>query len=202
VIDTLRDITLVGRHTRKSTTFEVSAEGRSAPLARLHKDHCFTSKHALSVFTGPELDQLEGWVTPRWAAGPDRTRIGTVDHNDRVRLFGQETWTFEQDGLPVLTGRLTGATKVRYGGPLVLIPMVQAMDMLFTYHVRFRADGSEGFDFARLAGASHPRYSLRIHDDRISTMLALAVVCYYDRVLDDDPRKRLLKAERHLFLKD
>ena len=192
MIETLRDVTLTGRHTRNSTTFDVFAEGReSTPVARLHKDHLYTSKHALSVLTGPGLDQLEGWVTPRWAARPDRVRIGTVDQKSGG-LFGDGEWTFEQEGLSLITGRPTGMTKVRYGGPLGWTPMIRTMDMLFTYRVRFQSADSEGFEFARLTGARHPRYSLRIHDARISTMLALATIVYYDRVLDDAPRKGLM----------
>lgn len=53
---------------------------------------------------------------------------------------------------------------------------------------------SERFAFARLAGTRHPRYSLRLHDERVSTLLALSAVYYYDRVLDDDPRKGLMNA--------
>ncbi|WP_042401401.1 hypothetical protein [Streptacidiphilus carbonis] len=195
MIEQLRECTLTSRHTLHSTTFEVSVdvEGQPKPVARLHKDHVFTSVHALSVLTGPGLDVLEGWVTPRWAATADeqRTRIGTVDHSDS-RVVGGEQWTFEQHGLPTLVGRPTGATRARYSGPLNLVPMKRTMDMLFSYRVRFQGPGSEGFEFARLTGTGHPRYSLHLHDDRVSTLLALSAVYYYDRVLDDAPRKSLM----------
>ncbi|MFC1402381.1 MULTISPECIES: hypothetical protein [Streptacidiphilus] len=193
MIGTLRELTLTSRHTLHTTTFEVSVEGQPDPVVRLHKDHVFTSVHALAVHSGPGLDVLEGWVTPRWAADENKTRLGTVDHTDS-RVVGGERWTFEQIGLPALVGRPTGTTRARYSGPLNLAPMKRTMDMLFTYRVRFRGPGSEGFEFARLAGTRHPRYSLRLHDERVSTLLALSAVYYYDRVLDDDPRKGLMNA--------
>ncbi|MEZ0094780.1 hypothetical protein [Streptacidiphilus sp. EB129] len=192
MIETLRELTIVGRHGLKSTTFEVFTDGGPAPVARLHKDFVFTSKHALSICTGPGLDVHEGWVTPRTATGPDKVRLGTVDHRSTL-VASREVWTFEQEGLPALTGEPTGMTKLRYGPVLALAPMKRSMDSLLQYRIRFQGPGCEGFELARLVGVRHPRYSLRILDDRVSRRLALATVLYYDRVLDGDLRKAVLE---------
>jgi hypothetical protein len=191
VIPSFRDVIVTGRHERHSTTLDVVPEGAATPVARLHKEHFYTSRDPLRVYVGPDLDQLVGWVTHAEAMGVDRVKHGTVRHKESAQLSKQR-WTFEQNGLQPLVGTPEGAgTKLRYGTPLAWVPGAGSLDTVFTYHIRFRGPDSEGFEFTRLKGL-RPRYALRIHDARISSLLALSVVVHYDRFLDADPKKGLM----------
>lgn len=192
MIDSYRALKLVGRYTLNTTTLDGFVKGTSGPVVRLHMDHVFTAMKALNVYTGPALDQLEGHVTTRWAATPDRARVGEVDRQAKGFIRRKETWAFDQAGLPRLTGRPVGLTRLRYLWPFSMVLGIGGMDTLFSYRARFEAAGSPGFEFTRHPGFRRPRYSFRIHDDRISTLLVLSVIWYFDRVVDADPRKTLM----------
>lgn len=184
-----RRLTVRTRHRRRATTFTVRSNRK--PWARLHKDEAFHGDQTLTVTVGPELDKLAGWVGSSWALAPDQSRLGFIDfHESSVR---RQNWTFEQPGLPPLTGATAGrATTARYGRALGWLPLIRAMDTLFGYHVRFTAPGCAGFDLFRRPGPLRPRYRLEFHDVRVSPLLALATVVHYDRHLDATPRKKLL----------
>jgi hypothetical protein len=191
VIPRLDAATVVPRHERDSTTYDVLPADAQAPVLRLFKPTYYDSLQPLTVLAGPGLDQQAGWVSAKSAAGPDRVKLGSVEQRSRF-LTSTHSWTFDQVGLGRLTGRPEGAgSKLLHGSPLGALPFTSALDMVVEYQVVFRGDGCEGFGFTRLKGAQ-PRYALRLHDPRVSLLLALATIVRYDWLLSPNPKGALL----------
>ncbi|MBF9073935.1 hypothetical protein [Streptacidiphilus fuscans] len=119
--------------------------------------------------------------------GVDRVKLGTVEHQESA-VFSEQTWTFAQHGLPPLTGTVQGISgRLRYGTPLGILNVGRLLDPGLGYRIAFHGPDSAGFEFARLKGLGS-RYSLRIHDERISPMLALAAIIRYNRRMDLNPK--------------
>ncbi|WP_042380593.1 hypothetical protein [Streptacidiphilus melanogenes] len=185
-------VTVVARNERDSSTFDVLPVGSDTPAVRLFKPYFYDSLHPMEVLVGPRLDQLAGWVTTVGAKGVDGTKHGTVSHHAGSQ-FQQESWTVEQPGLPPLTGTPHGrGARLRHTTALAVLPFAGgALDLLLDYRIAFEGPGSDGFELSRSKGV-HARYALRLHDRRVSLLLALAAVVRYDWLLAPDPKKGLM----------
>jgi hypothetical protein len=188
----LGEATVVARNERESSTFDVLSAGSDLPVMRLYKPYFYDSLHPLQAFVGPRLDRPAGWVTTVGAKSADGTKHGTVSHVTGSPSR-QESWTVEQRGLPALTGTPHGrGAKLRRTTPVAAVPFAGgALDLVLDYRIRFRGEGSEGFEFSRRKGV-HARYALRLHDRRVNLLLALAAVVRYDWLLAPDPKKGLM----------
>ncbi|WP_042364635.1 hypothetical protein [Streptacidiphilus neutrinimicus] len=184
--------TVVARNERDSSTFDVLPAGSDTPAVRLYKPYFYGSPHPLEAFVGPRLDQPVGSVTTVGARAADGTKHGTVSHYQDSQ-FRTESWTVEQPGLPPLTGTPHGkGARLRHAPALAVLPFAGgAVDLVLDYRISFEGPGSDGFELARLKGV-HARYALRLHDRRVSLLLALAAVVRYDWLLAPDPKKGLL----------
>lgn len=185
MIDSLTDFTVVPEYHRYRTLYHVQAKGSRKPVAQARTD-----RHMLQVFTGPGLDQPAGWMNSGTALGPDGERIGEVD--SRRGFIHGDTWTFEQNGLPVLVGARAGVVgTLRDGLPLVRDFLTSGVaDMALSAHLKFSAPDCAGFEFTRQPGIK-TRYTVRVHDDRVSRLLVLAAIRRFDRFDNADLRREV-----------
>lgn len=189
MIESLDAFTCVPEFSRKHTTFRVYAQGQKEPVARAHKDSAWDTRFPYHVFEGPGLDRLVGYVTPWEAMTADRVRIGRVDRRSGSAAR-RDKWSFQQSGLPELLGGPDGrATKLRHSFPLRAVLANAPADALFSLRLLFQGAGSNGFELTRQSGLN-PRYSVRIHDERVDRLLVLACVALVNRD-DDNPRQFL-----------
>lgn len=127
-------------------------------------------------------------MTVGTAMGTDRVSHGRVGHSHAGVLRAEE-WTFAQSGLPVLHGEPAGANSaLRHSFPLRMVLGNGIADSALSFRLRFRAPGSAGFEFTRLAGV-RGRYAVRVHDDRLSRLLILSAVVRHCAFSDSDIRQ-------------
>ncbi len=188
MIQSLTAFAVVPAYGRSRTSYDLLPEGTAAPVAQLRKDSVYDSPKPLGVFTGPGLDELQGYVTAGTAMGADRVGHGRVGHSHAGVLRGEE-WTFAQPGLPVLYGEPAGANSaLRHRFPLRMVLANGIFDSALSFRLRYRAPDSAGFEFIRLAGV-RGRYAVRIHDDRLSRLLVLSAVVRHCTFSDSDIRQ-------------
>lgn len=198
MLDSLTDFTVIPSYHRARTRFDVYAEGSRDPVAQVRGDRGPDTLRPLDVFTGPALDQAAGWVNAVLAIGPDRARIGKVAGGKR--LFGKDRWVFAQNGLPELQGKRAGALgSLRDAAPIARDFLTGGVaDAALSARLRFSAPGCQGFEFTRQSGIK-TRYKVRVHDERVSRLLVLACVLYYDRFVNADPRREIASATANPF---
>jgi hypothetical protein len=143
----------------------------------MHKDTVYSSPSEYRVYTGPGLEQLDGYATDFGARSVDGTPLGRV--HTRTRLLRDGEWIVTQNGLGELTGESVGAgTKFRRDSRLGNFFAVPASEFAFTTRFHFRSPESAGFELTRLRGV-RARYAAHIHDERVNRLLVLACVAQY-----------------------
>ncbi|WP_034090458.1 hypothetical protein [Streptacidiphilus albus] len=187
MIPPLTSFTVLPEYGRSWTVYDVVPKGESSPVLRLRKESRYDSQQPFHAFTGPGLDQLDGYVTVGAAMGADRVKHGTVGHRNGSALRSEE-WSFAQAGLPVLEGEPAGASALRHSFPLRAVLANGIADSALSFRLRYRGPGSAGFEFTRLAGA-RARYTVEVHDDRLSRLLVLAAVLRHSVFSDSDVRQ-------------
>jgi hypothetical protein len=187
MIQSLGSFTVTVKYGHSYTTFEVHADGEHTPVARMHKDSTYDSGDRYSVYSGPRLDKLEGFVNPFKAMLPGHSEIGTVDV--RSRSLSYDYWTFAQKGLPELRGVPAGLNSaLRHSFPLKIVSGNRFADAIFSLRLRFRTPQSAGFELIRLVGA-RARYAVKIYDDRVNRLLVLSCVAHLNTYIAMDPRQ-------------
>jgi len=182
---------------RAHTTFEVRADGRRDPVARMHKDGAYDTAHPYRVSTGPQFADFAGYVTPFSAMSADGAEIGSV--RLRERTLRTDEWTVTQHGLAALTGLPKGLnSRLRHGSPLRLIPRQDLADVLLSVRLGFRAPESPGFELTRRVGV-RAHYGVRIHDPRVDRLLVLACVAHFNTYASVDPRKAVVDTTANPF---
>jgi hypothetical protein len=186
-MQSLDSFTVTAEYGRSHTTFLLHPEGQREPAARMHKDGAYETRYPFRVYSGVGLDELAGYVTEFAAMTAERVEVGTVRH--RERTLRPDDWMFTQHDLGVLCGLPEGSgSRLRHSSPLRMVLGHSWGDALFSYRLRFRSAESAGFAFARLAGV-RARYTVTVHDPRVSRLLVLACVTQFNTYAATDPRK-------------
>ncbi|MEU1630863.1 hypothetical protein ABZ746_37595 [Streptomyces sp. NPDC020096] len=187
MIQSLGSFTATAKYSHSYTAFDVHADGERTPVARMYKDSAYDSPDRYSVYGGPRLDKLEGFVNPFKAMLPGHSEIGTV--NRRSRSLHHDEWKFTQKDLPELRGAPTGLNSaLRHSFPLNVVSGNRFADAAFSLRLRFHAPESEGFELIRLAGA-RARYGVKVYDDRVNRLLVLSCVAHLNTYVATDPRQ-------------
>lgn len=201
MIQSLDSFTVSVDYGRKHTTFHVCVDGQHAPVVQMRKRGVYDSRYRYSVYAGPQLDELVGFVSNVGTEASDgQVKLGRVDHRSGG-LLGKDQWTFAQTDLPVLTGMPKGFSgKLRDSRARSLaeclspsiIPAIASsvFDVSTSRCLLFSAQESTGFELIRRAGL-RSRYAVKIHDDRINRLLVLACVVHYDTFCTRDPRQAI-----------
>ncbi|WP_042407799.1 hypothetical protein [Streptacidiphilus carbonis] len=202
-LDTLDSFNVRFEFRQNETTWTVCAGKMDEPLARLHKQGAVNSIKPYEVYGGPGLDELLGRVAISIALGPDGTRLGTVSRRAQDGLEGgpltDEEWTFTQEGLGALRGTPLGlGSRARHTYVVSNVIDNGLTDVLLEHRLRYRAPDSEGFELTRRSGV-RSRYDVRIHDPRVSRLLVLAAVAYFDEEHGDIDIRKLLPSIAGLF---
>lgn len=198
MIRSLDSFTVSVDYGRAHTTFNVHADGRREPVARMHKDEAYDHMRKLyGVYTGAQLSELIGYVQPFAAIAADRTPIGKVDH--KRQPFGKDHWVFTQNDLGVLTGTAAGiSSKAKLTFPLNIVLDRAVVDAALAFRLHFRSPESKGFEMAREAGV-RATYAVKIHDARVNRLLVLALIAQFNTFVTSDLRKEIVDLTANPF---
>lgn len=196
-LDSLTDFTLLPEYHRDRTLYHVHAKTAGGAVALLRSDDIYDSGRPLQVLTGPGLDQPAGWVSWSGAKNADGTVLGKVSRKRGV--VRKDAWIFAQHGLPELQGERPGVVgAMRETLPARMVLGEGLKDTALSLRLRFSAPGCDGFEFTRPPGL-RAKYRVRVRDERISRLLAIACVIHYNVWEDADPRKDIIDATTNPF---
>jgi hypothetical protein len=205
VIHTLNHFQISFTYRRRETTWLIHQHGGDTPVTRLHKPADPGSRKPYRVYGGPALDHLLGYVAISIALDADGRELGRVRHERhtswglRNGLLTDEDWTVSQPELGTLHGRPAGlGSRARHA--IVVGPVLDNLptDVVLAHSLRYRGATSEGFELTRRPGLTS-RYDVRIHDPRVSRLLVLAAVAYFDSEHGDADVRKILPSIGGLF---
>jgi hypothetical protein len=184
----------VGVHADR-TVLQVYPPGATVPVARLVKAGALRARAAYELFTGPDLREVTGTVSPSGAVDADGTPVGIVNLSGGSKpdaeihpMSGARhtyvvrdplLWRVVQAGMPALAGRAGDrATRLafnpvtdfikRHGIPAPTPGIVRPM--------RFQYVASDSPGFTIVQAAWRARFEVAVADSRVDRRMVFAVL--------------------------
>jgi hypothetical protein len=193
---------------RDQTVLDVIQPGLARPVARLVSAAPLRRRAAYQLFTGPDLTQVTGQISPSGALHPDGRPVGIVNlSGGRVAdaeihpMSGAQhayvvqnpaLWRVLQTGRPPLTGEAVGrGTRLLFNKLTDFSEQswldIRPPDFLVALTFRFAAADSAGFTVRR--AARRPRFEVTVADPEIDRSLVLACLTAMTKLITWTPRQ-------------
>jgi len=185
----------IGVHADR-TVLEVYPPGATVPVARLVKAGALRARAAYELFTGPDLREVTGTVSPSGAVGADGTPVGIVNLSGGTKPDAQIhpmsgarhgyvvgnplLWRVVQAGMPALAGRAGDrATRLTFNPVTGFINRLgipaPTPGILRPMRFEYVAADSPGFTITQAAGWK-PRFEVAVADSRVDRRMVFAVL--------------------------
>ena len=184
-------------HRLHETVVDILAPGTRQPVARLAKAGPMIRPGAYVLLTGPGLAEVTAHLTPSGAQHVDGAPIGVINLSGSARtdaaihplngsrhspvVHNPARWRVVQPGLPVLTGKALGSTRLHHNRiadlqdrPYLDMIPYPVPNLLMLMRFRFSAPDSAGFTVQYRRG--RPHIEVTVNEPRLDRRLVFAAI--------------------------